>query len=444
MMYNKEFKIIFAYAKGKTDDIEILLSADNSFSVKINEQNIESFDYSDSKGISVRVIKDGKVGYAYTEKFDEDTFKMIVDEAIENSRYSEDDEVVIMENYPSIDKKLDVYSEELDKVDVNDKIQLAKDLEKFAKAADKRVFNIPYAAMGNGKSFVKIANSKGLDKEDIHNYAYAYTLILAAENKDKRMGMDFMITRNFADFNAKKLADSSVKKGIELLGGKAIESGTYSVVFNNEMAATMLATFSGIFSAKSVQEGKSLLKGKLGESIANEKVTIVDDALRADGFGTRAFDSEGYPSQTIILVDKGILKSFLHNTQTARKDGVKSTGNGSRSYKGSLEISPSNFFLQSGRMKEKDLFTEHDEIIEIVSLQGMHSGANSVSGDFSLSGQGFLWENGVRKHSLKPFTVSGNIIQMLNDVEAIADNFRFNMSSIGAASILVKELAISG
>ncbi len=443
-MYNKEFELIFAYAKDKTDDIEILLSANKSFSVSINQQEIESFKYADAKGIGVRVLKDGKVGYAYTEKFDEETFKMIVDKAIENCKYSENDEVVIMENYPAISQKLDVYSEELNKVDVDNKIKLAKNLEKFAKDADECIFNVPYSAMGDGTSFVKIANSKGLSKEDTQNYTYAYVGVLAAKDDDKRMGMDFCITRDFNDFDAKKLADNSAKKALALLGGEPVEKGNYPVVFNNEMSATMLATFTNIFKAKSVQEGRSLLKGKLGEAIANEKVTIVDDALLADGFATRAFDSEGYPSQKTVLVEKGVLKSFLHNTQTARKDGVKSTGNANRSYKGSLGISTTNFCLETGDVKETELFTKHDRIIEIVSLQGMHSGANPISGDFSLSGQGFLWENGVRKYSLKPFTVSGNFIKMFNDVEAIADNFKFNMSSIGAASMLIKELAISG
>ena len=310
-MYNKEFEIIFAYAKDKTDDIEILLSANNSFSVSISEQEIESFKYADAKGIGVRVIKDGKVGYAYTEKFDEETFKMIVDEAIENCKYSEDDEVVVMENYPSISQKLDVYSAELDKVDMNDKIQLAKDLEKFAKDADEAIFNVPYSAMGDGTSFVKVANSKGLDKEDAQNYTYAYVAVLAAKDDDKRMGMDFCITRDFSEFDAKKLADDSAEKALALLGGEPVEKGNYPIVFNNEMSATMLATFTSIFQAKSVQEGRSLLKGKLGETIANEKVTIVDDALMADGFATRAFDSEGYPSQKTVLVEKGVLKSFL-------------------------------------------------------------------------------------------------------------------------------------
>lgn len=443
-MYNKEFEIIFDYAKSLADDIEIMLSSGTSFSVRIHDQEIEAFNYADSKGISVRVIKNGKVGYAYTEKFDEETFKLIVNEALENCKYSENDEIVILENYPDINQKLDVYSEELDKVDVKDKVKFAKDMEKIAKSFDKRVFNVPYSVMGDGKASVKIANSKGLNKEDKQNYAFAFVSSLTEEKDDKRVGSDFIISRNFKEFNAQQLAENCVKKSVALLGGKEIKSGKYPVVLNNEMTATILTTFSGLFSAKAVQEGKSLLKGKLGELIANNTVTIVDNALYPGGFSTRAFDSEGYPSQKTVLIDKGKLNSLLHNTVTARKDGVKSTGNGTRSYKGSLSISSTNFYLEPGNVKEKELFKNYDNIIEIVALQGMYSGANTISGDFSLSAEGFLYEKGKKKYSLKQFTISGNILKLLNDVEAVADNFKFNMSSYGASSVLIKELAISG
>ena len=443
-MYTKEFQTIFAYAKDKVDETEILLSAGNSFSVRINEQNVESFNYADSKGIGVRIVKGGKVGYAYTEKFDEMTFKSIVDEAIENAKFTENDDVVIMENYPKDSDTPNIYSEELDKVDVTKKIQLAKDLEKYAKDVDKRVFNVPYAVYADGKSYSRIANSKGLDKEDTQNYAYAYVAVLSAEGDDKRMGMDFLITRDFGEFDPKKMAKEGVKKSTDLLNGKPADSGKCAVVFNNEMMATMMATFSGIFNAKSVQEGRSLLKDKIGQKIANENVTIVDDGLHPNGFSTSAFDSEGYPTEKTVLIEKGVLKSYLHNTITARKDGANSTGNGSRGYKGTLGISTSNFLIEAGELKESDLFTKHEKTIEIVSLQGMHSGANAISGDFSLGAQGFLWENGKRVHSLKPFTVSGNFLQMLSGVEAIADNFKFDMSSNGASSILINELNISG
>ncbi|MDO9577314.1 MAG: TldD/PmbA family protein [Candidatus Cloacimonadales bacterium] len=443
-MYNQEFKFIFDYAKDKTDDIEILLNAGTSFSTKINEQEIESFNYSEAKGLSVKVILGGKAGYAYTEKFTEEDFKMIVDEAIENAKCSEDDEVVVMENYPDIDCELKLYNAELDKVSVERKIQLAKDLEKYAKAADRRVFNVPYAVFSDSKGYVKIANSKGLNKEENQNYAFAFVGALSQEKEEKRGGFEFEVSKDFAKFDAKKMAETSVKRSTDLLGGEPVESGSYPIVFNEDTMATMLATFTSIFYADAVQEGRSMLAGKMGQKIANNKVTITDDALHPEGSSTRKFDSEGYPSQTTILIDKGILKTYLHNTKTARKDGVRSTGHGSRGYKNSLGISSTNFILKPGELKENELFQQHDKIIEIVSLQGMHSGANTISGDFSLSGEGFLYENGKRKHSLKQFTVSGNFLKMLQDVKMIADNFRFNSSAIGTASVLIKELAISG
>lgn len=443
-MYKKEFQKIFDYAVDKTDDIEILLIADNNFSVRIHDQKIEAFNYADSKGLSVRIIKNGKTGYSYTEDFSDNTLEMIVDEAIKNSKFTDSDKASSMEVYPDIQSKPDVFSEELEKIDVEKKIKLAKDLEKHAKGFDKRIITVPYAAYGDGSTYHKIANSKGLEKEDTHNFAYAYTAILAGSEQEKRMGADFKISRNFADFDAKILAEKACKKGLELLGGKQIETGVYPIVFDNEMMPTLLATFSGIFSAKSIQEGKSLLKGKLDKIIANKKVTLIDDALHPQGFATRAFDREGFPSQRTVLIKKGKLNSYLHNTETARQDGTRSTGNGSRSYKSSLTVSPTNFYLESGNSDEDELLSKYDRIIKIVSLQGMHSGANPVSGDFSLSAEGFLYENGEKKYSLTPFTISGNILKLFNDIELIANNFKFNMSSIGSASVLVRELAVSG
>ena len=444
MKYNKEFQTIFDYAKDKADDVEIMLSENNSFSVKVNQQEIESFNYADSKGISVRVIKDDKTGYAYSEKFDEESFKMIIDEAIANSRYSQEADKPLMANYPDIENKPEVYNEELNNVDIKDKIKMAKDIEKLAFEADKRVFNVPYALYGDSTYYLRIANSKGLAKEDKRNSAYAYAVVLTEENEDKRTGMEFTVGRDFSKFSAKELAEQSVKKGIELLGGEVLETGKYAAVFNNEMMASMMSTFSGIFNAKSVQEGKSLLKGKLGKMVADEKVTITDDALHPDGFATSSFDSEGYPSQKTVLIDKGELVSYIHNTQTAAKAGVKSTGNAARGIKGTLGIHTTNFCLEPGTAAPQDLYSKFDKVVEIVALQGLHSGANPISGDFSLSGEGFLYENGVKKHSLKPFTVSGNILQFLGNVEEIANDFKFDTSSVGASAVLIKELAFSG
>jgi len=443
-MYDQEIQLILDYAKNKTDDIEIMLSEGNSFSVRIHNQKIEAFNYSDSKGIGVRVLKNGKAGYSYTEEFNPKTFRMIVDKALENCELNEDNNLVILDNYPDLKNKPEVFSKELEKVDLTSKIELTKKLESNAKKIDKRIINVPYSMYADGSSYLRIVNSRGLDKNDHQNFAYAYVGVLAADQQDKRMGFDFIVGRDFNKFDPEKLARTSVEKSIALLGGKEISSGQYPVVFNNEMMATLLSTFSGIFSAQAVQEGKSLLKNKLNKKITSEKITIYDDALHPDGLSTRAFDSEGYPSQKTILIENGKLINLLHNTITARKDGVKSTGNASRGYKESIKVSPSNLYLKPGKNSPESLLNKYNQVLQIVSLQGMHAGANPVSGDFSLSAEGFLYENGIRKNSLKQFTVSGNILKILEDVMEVGNDFKFNMNSVGAPSILIEKLSVSG
>lgn len=443
-MYSKEIKIIENYIKNKVKDFEIYISKEKTFSVKIHEQKIESFSYSDSNGIGLRIIQNNKIGYSYTEKFEKKSLENIVDEAIKNSELTESNKYVEIKNYPELENKPEVYSKKIEELDIKDKINFAMELEKLAKKEDTRVINVPYAIFGNTSIYTKIVNSKGLNKEDKHNSAYSFVGVLASESKENRMGLEFQIGRNFNKFDAKKLAQDSVRKATGLLNSKPVHSSSYAIVFNEEMMATLLKTFSGMFSAESIQEGKSILSGKLGEKIANNKVTIIDNALHPDGYATQAFDSEGYPSQKTILVEKGRLNSYLHNTETAKKDKVKSTGNGTRSYKDSLSVSPTNLYLEPNSNSVDELFKKHEETIEIVNLQGLHSGANPISGDFSLSGEGYLYKNGKKQHSLKPFTVSGNFLNMLNDVEMVANNFRFNMNSVGAASVLIKNLSISG
>lgn len=443
-MFDKEFKIIFDYADGKVDDLEILMIASNSFSTRVHQEKVEAFDYANSKGLSVRVLQNGKSGYAYTENFEKKALQNTVDLAITNVKTIETDEQEEINNYEDVKHKPKVYEPNLDQVKVDKKIDLVKKMEKLAFAADKRVINVPYAMYGDAKSMVKIANSKGLSKEDIHNYASCFIGVLCEENNEKRMAMDFHITRDFQSFDPEKLVNSAVNKSLSLLNSKPIQSNSYPVIFNNDMMATLLSTFDSIFNAKTILEGKSLLQNKIGEKIANDMIHLYDDGLREDGLNTCAFDSEGYPSQKTSLIEDGILQSYLHNTHTAKMFQTKSTGNASRPYKSSLDISPTNLYLGAGQNSREDLLNSYPELIEIVGLQGMHSGANTISGDFSLSAEGFLYKDGKKQYSLQPFTISGNILEVFRSVEKIANDFRFNMNGVGAASTLISSLSISG
>jgi PmbA protein len=171
-MYRNEFTAVFDYAKDKVDDIELMFIGNNSFSARVHSQQIEAFDYAEAKGISIRVLKNGKSGYAFTEKIDVETLLRTVDIAIINADAIESEEQEFINNYDDVKEKPVVYNPDLDKIKVEEKIALLKEMESLAFQFDKRVINVPYVMYGDSNHSSKIANSKGLNKEDKQNYAY--------------------------------------------------------------------------------------------------------------------------------------------------------------------------------------------------------------------------------------------------------------------------------
>lgn len=436
-MYENEYKKLFELAGGQVDEMDIILSESKSITIKAQKQKIESFDNSHKRGLGIRVLKDGKIGYSYTENFSDESMQLIVKEAIENSKIIEKEELSFFENYHDIPLDFEIYNPEIEKIDLEAKKQIALDMEKFAFEADKRVINVAMSIYSDSESYIKIANTKGLNKEMRFNYAAAYIYVIVSDGKDRRNALDYCMTNNFSEINAKAIAESAVKKSLDRLGRNELKSGKYNVVINNEAFASLLGTFWSVFSAKNVQEGKSLLKGKVNSQIAVESVNITDNGRIKDGIFSTPFDSEGFPTQETVLVENGILKSFLHNSVTAHKDGVSSTGNGSRSYKSSLDVSHSNLIFKPMQNKKEDLLCKFDELVEIVSFAGLHSGTSVISGDFSLSCEGFLYKNGQRSGSLAPFTISGNFLELLNNIELIADDLKYSSSAVATPSILV-------
>ncbi len=444
-MYEKEFEILHKLAKKNDISLfDVYLSKEHSFSVKVFKQEIDTYNYSDSIGLGVRVIMGDYAGYSYTEKLDNDSLEAALLQAKTNAENVDNKEKIVLEYYPTLDAKLNIYNPALPEVSIAEKIKKAKALEKVALDHDKRIVNVPYALIGDNESFIKTANSEGLLKEFKTNICYAFASCLAREGEQTKSASDEIIDRDFSIIDPALISSRAAEQSLSLLGAQEIKSGEYPVIFNNKMAATLLETFSSIFSAKNVQEGQSLFKDKIGKKVANKIVTIIDDALFPEGYNTQPFDGEGYPTQRTELIVDGTLNSYLHNTITARKDHVSSTGNASRSYKSTIGVAPTNMFLDPGKESKKALYSMFPRAIEIVQLAGMHSGCNTISGDFSMGAQGFFCENGARKYPIHNFTVSGNFFDLLSSIVVLANNLKFNFSSFGAPAILVEKLSISG
>ena len=208
---------------------------------------------------------------------------------------------------------------------------------------------------------------------------------------------------------------------------------------------SLLSTFSGIFNADSAQKGLSLLKNREGDMIASPIVTIVDDPLLENGMASTPFDDEGVATFKKEVVLNGKLITLLHNLKTANKAGVKTTGNGIKSsYSSPISIYPTNFYIEKGDKSLDEIIKDIDEGLMVTSFAGLHSGANSVTGDFSLAAKGFYIKEGKKVFPVEQITVAGNYFDLLKDIEAIGEDLEFPMSSIGSPSVVIKELSVAG
>ena len=212
-------------------------------------------------------------------------------------------------------------------------------------------------------------------------------------------------------------------------------------------ARDMLQTFEGVFSAESAQKGISQLKGREGERIAAECVTLMDDPFLSDSLASRPFDGEGVAAKAKAVVENGVLTTLLHNLKTAHKQGVASTGNAARSYASTVGVAPSNFYFKPGAQTQEALLERMGEGLMLTDVTGLHAGANPISGDFSLSAKGFRVRGGRKAEAVNQITVAGNFYRLLESVVAVGSDLEFGFpggSRFGSPSLLVSELAVAG
>ena len=439
-------KILFE--KGKTagfDDMEVYYQKNKSFNVKIFEEEIINYAISEQEGLSFRGLFNKKMGYAYTEKVDESSVDMLIKEAKINAEIIDcDDEEFIFEGSKEY-KEVISYNEDLEKIPTEKKIELAFALEKASKELDKRVCTVDPCMYSESYSESIIVNSKGLELEDKSNLAFLYVGVKVKEGEDIKTAGGYKITNDFSELDVDKIAKEAVDEAVATLGAKPMASGDTKIVLRNDVSADLLESFTSIFSAEAVQKDLSRLKGKLETKIANERITLVDDPFRENGIASTGFDSEGVATKYKKLIDKGVLKTFLHSLKTAKKDGVEPTGNGFKGYKSSISIGPTNFYIEPSELDFDEMIRDIDNGLFVTEVQGLHSGLNSISGDFSLSAYGFIIEDGKIGRPVNQITIAGNYFDMLNDVEEVASDLKFTMpGAIGSPSLKIKKLSIAG
>jgi len=438
-------KILNEAKENNFKDSEVYLNESENFEIRLYKGEVDYYEENEEYGIAFRG-KASKMGYSYTEKLDDTVIDILLKNAKNNAQIMDEDEEEIVgqqESYKKLPQITGIYEYNRD-----EKIKLLKEIEKNIYELDDRVKNINYCIYADEKTGERIINSKGLNLNYENDIGYIYISVIVEDDGEVHTAAHYQLFRSLDEVDSNSFAKKVVDDAVNKFNSKPVKSGNYKIILKNEVVIDILSTFSSTFSAENVQKGLSLFKDKLNEDVANSIVSLIDDPFYEKGYRRTPFDSEGAASKYKEVIKEGKLMTYLHNYKTAKKSNTNTTGNAYRgSHKGKISISPTNMYFKKGDLSFNELVNKVENGLIIDEVQGLHSGANQVSGDFSLSARGFLIENKKIIRPVEQITISGNFLQLLKDIVLIGDDFKMGLPGsghFGSASVVIKSLDVSG
>jgi PmbA protein len=422
-------------ARERSVDVEVLATMERRLSLSAAHGRLEELTHATQGGVGVRAIVDGRVGYASSESLDQASLEWVLDEAIENAALQAGEGAALVEGRAL--GRHDLLGEGLS-APVEQKVAGITRLEAGLRA-DERVDAIYLASYTESERQAVIGSTSGADGGYRNGFAYYAASPVMKQGESVKQGWDIDFSKEFHQLDPTRTTQAILARVGRHLGATPLPTGRYRAFFESEVTATLLALLVYSLSGKTLAEGKSRLAGKLGARIASDLVTIVDDPTLPDGPGSRPFDAEGTPARRTEVVAKGVLRSFLHNSDTARRTAQPNTGHASRSYASTLGVAPSNLILETGAGIEM-----HDGVI-VTDLMGVHAGANPITGDASVQGLGLRVEGG-ETHPVDNFAISFNLFTLLERIDAIGAESKWQPLSglIRAPMIAVDALSFSG
>lgn len=429
-------------------EYEIYYMSDSSTSVSTLNKEVNSFSSGENGGLCLRVLVDGKMGYASTELMTEQEMKELPGRAKSNALATEKpDTVGIFAGSDSYEEVRIKKAEPLSAAEL--KAIAIKTGEALFDKSDKVKEGTSSQAISAGTS-VRLVNSHGLDLSiDCGVNALIAEAVVQSDGENQADYSFKNLEADKVDDTISEMVDEAVGEALSKIGADLVPTGKYNVVFDGNQMRSLLSVFSSAFSAKAAIDGMSKLKGMEGETIAAPIVTITDDPQREGSTVGTNFDAEGVATHRKAVVEAGVLTTLLHNRETALAMGKETTANASKAgYSSPIGVRPYSFAIEPGDKSRDELFALAGDGILITELKGLHAGANPVSGDFSLESAGFMIRDGKKCEAVKSFTVAGNFFDLLKAISALGDKLERGVSTgltgFAAPDTLVPDMSIAG
>ncbi len=422
---------------------EVFISNSTSMEIDVHNTEVETSKSAVEKGLGVRVFKGLKSGFAYTTELSTSGIDEVVKQAVANADLAAEDEYHTLpsavQDYPEIN----IYDPDLAQQSIENKIALAREVEVAARGYDPRVDIIESATYQDHIEEAAVANSMGVAAYSRGTVCGIHVHLTAREGEDHQTGFALDFSQKFANISPRRVGEEAAFRAVRMLGARPLAQGSdVPVVFDPYVMVNMLGILAPALTAEAVQKGRSLFADQVHQQVASEQISIIDDGTLLTGVHSAPFDGEGVPSGKTVLIENGVLKGFMHNTYTAAKAGVSSTGNAVRSsFKSRPEVGVTNFFLSPGCKPAEEIITELDEGFYVCDVMGMHT-ANPISGDFSVGATGVWINQGKLAVPIRGAAIAGNIRDLLLAVDAVGNDLRFFGGS-GAPTVRVSRLAVS-
>ncbi len=415
--------------------------------VKVFEGEVESLTSAESSGVGVRVIVEGRLGYAYAADPDRAELAELVERARTNAALAAPDEGNVLPDPRPIPPLEGILLPELLEARTEEKVRLALEIERACRAADTRVTGVETAQYGEGIGRAAIASTAGVEAAGERGDCWAVGVALAGGNGELQTGFGLRIARRPGDLDVNGAGREAAERAVVMLGAHKPKTERMAVLLDPISAASFLGVVAAGLTAEAVLKGRSLFADKMGERVASDVVRLVDDGRALEGPGAEPFDGEGVPTGRTSLIDAGVLNGFLHNTYTATRMGATSTGNARRGgFKSTPGVAPTNLILEPGAETPEQLYAKAGRALLVHDLIGVHSGANPISGDFSVGATGVLIEGGVAGAPVREVTIASNVLDILRGIVAVGNDIRYLPfgGAIGTPTILIGEMTVAG
>lgn len=416
---------------------EVVSELGRELTARARERKLEQLTQAVRGGLGVRVVVDGRTGYGYSEELTPEALDWMLLEAIDNAGLQSDTGGFLPSGAGA--GHTDLVGDAL-RGSVEAKVQMAIGLESTVRE-DRRVKQVLFAAYGEREWEVAVASTEGADGGYRRGVAGFMASMVMQDGESRKQGWDHEWATSVVALEPGRTALEFTERTGRLLGARRLRTGRYRAYFEPKAFAALLAAFTPMWNGKHVAERKSPLAGRLGESVASAGLTLIDDPTLPDGLASRPVDAEGTGARRTVLVEAGVLRSYLTNSETARSLGVENTGHAWRGYRGILWVAPSNLFLAPG---SGVTFTEGVVVTEVA---GVHAGTNAVTGEFSVQGLGLWVEGGRVAYPVEDFAVAGNFLSVLRDIAALGTALQWDYAmriAYGAPMVEVRELSFAG